>query len=581
MHALAMPHPEPPTDRSLRKQNEVLLAGMQALGEVDSRESVLLRVTRSLRQPLGFDEAFVVQAAERADVLEATVVTDPGLLGIRWRVGPSCAGCLAGGEVVVHEDARAVAEWAEQPPALRERAGSALLLPLRAAPETALLVCIRRDPDAFGREQVEAARLLQPLAAQALAGAERAGQAARASRELRLVLDSVNQGLVTLDREGRVVGEASAKVAEWFGRLEPRTQWLSVLARVDPAYAEEFRVFFEGVQARREPTAEQLGLAPRRLTVAGRPLSCEVRQVVGEAPWRQLLLLVSDETERRRKEQLETELRHAQKMEAVGQLAAGIAHELNTPTQYVGDSLQFLADSFRDLLALNATYRRALQVLRPVSGLEVEEELRRAEETADLAYVEENAPSAFERAQEGVSRITRIVRAMKEFAYHPESNEHVPADVNRALNATLTIARNEYKYVADVELELGELPPVVCDIGDLNQVFLNLLVNAAHAIGDVVGRTGQRGRIHVRTAHEGERVRIDIRDTGTGIPEAIRDRIFEPFFTTKEVGKGSGQGLSIAWSIVVERHHGTLTFESRVGEGTTFTVLLPVNGKGG
>jgi signal transduction histidine kinase len=164
---------------------------------------------------------------------------------------------------------------------------------------------------------------------------------------------------------------------------------------------------------------------------------------------------------------------------------------------------------------------------------------------------------------------------MKEFA-HPDQKEKVSADLNRALQTTLNIARNEYKYVADVATEFGDLPPVFCHVGDLNQVFLNLIVNAAHAIGDVVRQSGRKGTIRIRTSQEGGLARIDIADTGAGIPEAIRQRVFEPFFTTKEVGKGTGQGLAIARSIVVSKHGGTLMFESEVGKGTTFTIRLPI-----
>jgi signal transduction histidine kinase len=165
---------------------------------------------------------------------------------------------------------------------------------------------------------------------------------------------------------------------------------------------------------------------------------------------------------------------------------------------------------------------------------------------------------------------------MKEFA-HPDSRDKSTADLNRALETTLTVARNEYKYLADVETAFGELPPVNCHVGDLNQVFLNLIVNAAHAISDVVGKSGQRGRIIVRTFGQGDRVRIEIADTGGGIPVQIRDRVYDPFFTTKEVGRGSGQGLAIARNIVVDKHGGALTFESEVGKGTTFIIVLPVD----
>jgi signal transduction histidine kinase len=164
---------------------------------------------------------------------------------------------------------------------------------------------------------------------------------------------------------------------------------------------------------------------------------------------------------------------------------------------------------------------------------------------------------------------------MKEVA-HPDRKEKVPANLNQALQTTLAIAKNEYKYVAEVTTEFGDLPAVLCHVGDLNQVFLNLIVNAAHAIGDVVGQSGGKGAIRIKTSQEGSLARIDIADSGAGIPQAVRQRIFEPFFTTKEVGKGTGQGLAIAHSIVVTKHGGSLTFDSEVGKGTTFTIRLPI-----
>jgi PAS domain S-box-containing protein len=282
--------------------------------------------------------------------------------------------------------------------------------------------------------------------------------------------------------------------------------------------------------------------------------------------------------ERAMRLQTEIELRHAQKLEAVGQLAAGIAHEINTPTQFVGDSIHFLANSYKDTQQLIAHYRRAIDALTSAPGFEaLAQQIRHTEEDADLAYLEENSPAAFTSALDGISRISTIVSAMKDFA-HPDQREKSPADLNRALQTTLTIAKNEYKYVADAETDFAELPPVMCHAGDLNQVFLNLIVNAAHAIVELLGRSGARGRITVRTAMEGTYARIDISDTGCGIPEKIWERVFDPFFTTKEVGRGSGQGLAIARSIVVDRHGGTLTFVSQVGHGTTFTIRLPISG---
>jgi len=277
------------------------------------------------------------------------------------------------------------------------------------------------------------------------------------------------------------------------------------------------------------------------------------------------------------REAAEMELRHAQKLESVGRLAAGIAHEINTPIQFVGDNTRFLQDSFGDLGALLTKYQELRDAATAGNvGSELLTALRQQEEKSDCAYLLEEIPRALAQTLDGVSRVATIVLAMKEFA-HPESKEMAGADLNKALQSTLTVARNELKYVAEVETQFGDLPAVVCNIGDVNQVFLNLLVNGAHAIADVVGNSGKLGKIQVRTWQEGNAVVVSISDTGGGIPEAIRGRIFDPFFTTKEVGRGTGQGLAIARSVVVDRHKGMLTFETETGKGTTFYVRLPLD----
>jgi signal transduction histidine kinase len=271
---------------------------------------------------------------------------------------------------------------------------------------------------------------------------------------------------------------------------------------------------------------------------------------------------------------MEAELRLAHKLEAVGQLAAGIAHELNTPIQFLDDSVHFLQSSSQDLAGLLEAHRALLASLcsdRP----EALEQMRQREQEVDLDFLQAEMPRAFDRTFEGTRRVTTIVRALKEFA-HPDRREKGPANINQALKNTLTVAHSEYKYVAEVETEFGELPPVLCHLGDLNQVFLNLIVNAAHAIGDVVGNSGKMGRIRIRTAHDGDRVVITIADTGCGIPQGVAERVYDPFFTTKELGKGTGQGLAIARSIVVDRHQGEISFESTMGRGTTFTIRLPI-----
>jgi PAS domain S-box-containing protein len=279
--------------------------------------------------------------------------------------------------------------------------------------------------------------------------------------------------------------------------------------------------------------------------------------------------------------QAELELYGAQRLASIGTLAAGIAHEINTPIQFLGDSIEFLRDASRDVFALlgelcamrDAAERDAAPELRALAA-----HSRETEEQVDLQYLNENMPKAFDRCADGLQRVTTIVRSMKEFS-HPSREEMEPVDLNRAISATLTVARNEYKYVAELEVDFAELPPVVCHVNDINQVVLNIVVNAAHAVADAQqGRDG-KGVVSVRTRVEGDSVVIAISDTGTGIPERIRDHIFDPFFTTKEVGRGTGQGLAIAWTAVKEKHGGELTFETEVGKGTTFFIRLPIAGK--
>jgi PAS domain S-box-containing protein len=285
------------------------------------------------------------------------------------------------------------------------------------------------------------------------------------------------------------------------------------------------------------------------------------------------LALKEDITEKRA---LESQLRHAQKMEGIGQLAAGIAHEINTPTQFVMDNLTFLRDSWKSAEELLEQYRGVVQGMAGSIPDEAAGRLQQAEKACDLEFIREEVPRAIEQSLDGSRRVAKIVRAMKEFS-HPDSAEKTATDMNRAVESTITVARNEWKYVSEVVKEFDDdLPAVVCYPGDINQVVLNLLVNAAHAIKEKV-KDGEKGQITVRTRMMGECVEISVSDTGSGIPEAIRNRVFDPFFTTKEVGKGTGQGLALAYTVVVKKHGGKIWFESEVGKGTTFFITLPVS----
>ena len=271
------------------------------------------------------------------------------------------------------------------------------------------------------------------------------------------------------------------------------------------------------------------------------------------------------ETREQERDRLALELRMAQKLEAVGRLASGVAHEINTPMQYVSDNVTFLSDSVDDLARVIGAYRVDRERGDAVA----------AEVEADYLLAE--LPGAMQRARDGVKRVTDIVRAMKEFS-HPDSGSRSAADINKALEATLDVARSEYKHIATVDLKLEPVPLVSCNIGELNQVFLSLLVNAAHAI-EASGKDLSSGKISIATHHAGAEVLVTVKDNGCGIKPEHLDKIFDPFFTTKEVGKGTGQGLAISRSIVVDRHGGALDVHSIVGTGTQFTVRLPVTAR--
>ena len=275
------------------------------------------------------------------------------------------------------------------------------------------------------------------------------------------------------------------------------------------------------------------------------------------------------------RERMELELRLSQKLEAVGQLAAGIAHEINTPIQFISDTGRFLEGAFDDLVPILETYAEIGQAAR--SGLvpaALLDRVEAAEHDVDLEYLRERIPGACSRITEGVGRVATIVGAMRTFAL--PSTEKALVDIKESIVTTLIIAASEYKYVADIKTEFGPVPAVMCSAGDLNQVLLSLIVNAAHAIVDGQEPGDERGVIEITTHQHDEDVVISVADTGCGIAPDVADRVFDPFFTTKEVGRGTGQGLAIARAIVVDRHAGVLSFAPQPGGGTTFTIRLPL-----
>lgn len=280
---------------------------------------------------------------------------------------------------------------------------------------------------------------------------------------------------------------------------------------------------------------------------------------------------------------LGSQLRQARKLQELGQLAAGIAHEITTPTQYLTDNVRFLEDAFAALRRVLSAYSSARKQLRKeVRWSELIAELEAAEEAADLAYLSAEIPAALAQSAQGLERIATIVKAIREFS-HPGSREIVSCDLNHAIENALTISRGEWKDVAVIHLDLdGAIPPVAGDPNELSQVILAMIVNSVHAIAEAKSADPVReGRIRISSRLLGEsEIAIEIEDNGAGIPPEIIGRIYEPFFTTKAVGRGTGQGLAMARSVLVEKYRGRLEVESSVGQRTCFKIRIPLSSHG-
>lgn len=329
-----------------------------------------------------------------------------------------------------------------------------------------------------------------------------------------------------------------------------------------------YKRFFERERAARREAEQLLEDKSRELFLSNEMLTALAAELEGE--------VARTKADLERRKALENQLAHAQKMESVGQLAAGVAHELNTPIQFVGDNLNFLKTSFEDVEALLTRIELFLDVCRRDDQLVDQiSSIDQIREEIDLDFLREEIPLAATQALDGTETLTRIVKAMKVFT-HPGKKLFEKIDLNQLVESALNVSRSEWKYHAQLVRDLSEdLPLVSCVPGELSQALLNLIVNAANAMSS--DTAGLKSILTVRTRLEGTSVVVEISDTGCGIPAEIQHRIFDPFFTTKRVGEGTGQGLSIGYRIVVELHKGSMTFNSVVDEGTTFQIRLPVN----
>jgi two-component system NtrC family sensor kinase len=391
----------------------------------------------------------------------------------------------------------------------------------------------------------------------------------------RSIAETASDGIVILRDQAVVFANSAAEAIFGFGTKE-------MIGR-------EFSTLVDGVDLQRRlqiELAEKEGMdsLPAPVEVAARhrsgrdiTLELSISEVAPLQKNNHLTVLIRDVTQRKT---LEMQRAQAYKMESIGQLAAGVAHEINTPIQYIGDNVGFLQESYQKLELLLNAYDELVEEIRP--GSSSRSGITRIEELGDslnLPYLKREVPRAIEQSLEGVEQVASIVAAMKDFS-HPGSSELAPTNLNHLIESAVVISKNEWKYVADLRTDLDRgLPPVVCSPGELRQVLLNLIVNAADAIGDAIKlRPGQKGLILISSRWDGEMAEIRVADSGTGIPETIRAKVFDLFFTTKEVGKGSGQGLALSYSTIVKRHGGTLEFESEIGVGTTFVVRLPIAG---
>ena len=285
-----------------------------------------------------------------------------------------------------------------------------------------------------------------------------------------------------------------------------------------------------------------------------------------------LVCVISDISE---SQALERRLMQAQKLESVGQLAAGLAHELNTPIQYVRDNTRFISEEFCKLTPLLESLPR---LWNESHTADLGAELKSLAESTDIDYLISEIPTALKETLEGAERVSTIITSMKLFS-HPGVKEKIQADLNALIESTLTVSTNEWKYVADVELSLDpDLPLLFCDPGSLGQALLNIIVNASHAVGAKTNNAEKgKGNIRIATSCDANEITIRISDDGTGIPVELKSKIFDPFFTTKDIGKGTGQGLSMTHTAIVELHKGSIDVESSLGVGTTFILTLPLH----
>ncbi len=386
--------------------------------------------------------------------------------------------------------------------------------------------------------------------------------------QLNTILDTAASAIITIDKKGSIISFNQAaerifgySISEIIGENVGKLMPASMAAQHDE-YLRRFMVTHEStiLGKRRELEAKRKNGEIFPIFLRVNPMAIDGQLFFSS--------VIDDISETKI---LQTQLVQAQKLEAIGQLASGVAHEINTPIQYIGDNLSALRDNFSDIVAFQTELKVLLSNDEAIIG-----ELDELIDRHDLQFILEDSPKAIKQAQEGVERVAEIVKAMKTFSHVESSQTKQSINLHQALSSALTITRNNYKYIAEIETDFAaDVGAIECYANELNQVFLNLIINATHAIEEK--HTG-KGIIRIVTRKlDGNHIEILIADNGAGIPAEVQEKVFNLFFTTKAVGKGTGQGLSLAHSIIVEKHLGKLFFESSVGIGTTFHIQLPIS----
>lgn len=613
-------------ERELLAQSEALLAGVRALTEASTPDELFGRILEALRQPLSFDDAFVLRKSRESGVLVATSATHPLLVGTSWSIGKAFARVLQGGRVVVHLDTTVFGEWQAQPEEVRKLAGSAICIPLRGTAETALLVCTRLQAKGFQPAHEQMAKRFQPLATQALRDIERVAQIERANRDMRLVLDSVDQGLLTLDRDGRIVGETSGAVHAWFGAFEPGATFHALIARVHPVSAETFELGWQQIVDGFLPLDVAIDTMPSRIQAGGRTLAVQLRPIGDGELWTRMLVVVSDVTEaleRERAEEGRRELaavvtrifRDRAGFQAFWEEATGMTARLFAPEGSPDRSTQIrLLHTLKGTAAsvgLGSVARACHGIeeearagaLTSASFIPLAERWRAlAHDIAPLLGAPAQTIAITEEEHRGLMHELRRLGAPSEISNRVGAwtEERLEVPLARLADDARGIAERLGKPEIDVRIEHQGLRIDASSYRPFFGALIHAIRNAVdHGLepGEVREATGKprTGSLVLRGRRTEDALEISIEDDGRGIDwskvaeqaaalgvaheahdDLVEALLTDGLSTSEEVTETSGRGVGMgALRASVEALGGTIAIESALTRGTTVRCTFP------